>query len=120
MSAAPLALGVNRTQESPFMQYAAPVRPDAAALVPAITHVDCTARLHTVGPDDAPFLRALLHAFEARMGVPALLNPSFNGKDEPMVETAAEALDTFRNTPMHALVMPPYVLRKRLEPEAAA
>ena len=47
-------------KESPFMQYAASVRPDAAALVPAITHVDCTARLQTVGPDDDPFLRMLL------------------------------------------------------------
>ena len=110
----------NISKESPFMQHAAPVRPDAAALVPAITHVDCTARLQTVGPDDDPFLRTLLHAFHDRTGVPVLLNTFFNGKDEPIVETAAEALETFRNTPMHALVMPPYVLRKRLEPEAAA
>ena len=110
----------NICKPSPFMQYAAPVRPDAAGVVPAITHVDCTARLQTVGPGDDPFLRALLHAFEARTGVPVLLNTSFNGKDEPIVETPAEALETFRNTPMHALVMPPYVLRKRAEPEAAA
>ena len=102
------------------MQYAAPVRPDAAAVVPAITHVDCTARLQTVGPDDDPFLRALLQAFDERTGVPVLLNTSFNGKDEPIVETPAEALETFRNTPMHALIMPPYVLHKRVEPEAAA
>ena len=110
----------NICTESPFMQYAAPVRPDAASVVPAITHVDCTARLQTVGLDDDPFLRALLQAFDERTGVPVLLNTSFNGKDEPIVETPAEALETFRNTPMHALVMPPYVLKKRIEPEAAA
>ena len=110
----------NICRPSPFMQYAAPVRPEMAAIVPAITHVDCTARLQTVGPDDDPFLYALLHAFMERTGVPVLLNTSFNGKDEPIVETPAEALDTFRHTPMHALVLPPFVLRKRVEPDAPA
>ena len=110
----------NVCQASPFMQYAAPVRPEMAGVVPAITHVDCTARLQKVGPDDDPFLRALLHAFNQRTGVPVLLNTSFNGKDEPIVETPTEALDTFRQPPMHPLVMPPFVLRKRVEPEPAA
>jgi carbamoyltransferase len=105
---------------SPFMQYAAPVRPEAAAIVPAITHVDGTARLQTVGPADDPLLNALLRAFEQRTGVPVLLNTSFNGKDEPIVETPAEAMETFRNTPMHVLAMPPYVIRKRTEPELPA
>ena len=110
----------NIPQASPFMQYAAPVRPDAAPTVPAITHVDCTARLQTVGPDDAPFLRGLLISFAERTGVPVLLNTSFNGKDEPIVETPFEAIESFRNTPMHVLAMPPYVIRKRIEPEAPA
>lgn len=110
----------NICRASPFMQYAAPVRQDQAAIVPAITHVDCTARLQTVGPEDDRFLRALLHAFKERTGVPVLLNTSFNGKDEPIVETPAEAIDTFRQTPMHALIMPPFILRKRIEPEAVA
>jgi carbamoyltransferase len=52
--------------------------------------------------------------------VPVLLNTSFNGKDEPIVELPAEALATFRTTPMHALAMPPYLIRKRDEPEAVA
>ncbi len=99
---------------------AAPVRPDAAPVVPAITHVDCTARLQTVGPGDDALLRTLLKAFHQRTGVPVLLNTSFNGKDEPIVETPAEALDTFRRTPMHALAMPPYIIRKRAEPPAPA
>ncbi|MES2901976.1 MAG: carbamoyltransferase C-terminal domain-containing protein [Pseudomonadota bacterium] len=105
---------------SPFMQFAAPVHPAAARKVPAITHVDCTARLQTVGPDDDPFLLALLHAFHERSGLPVLLNTSFNGKDEPIVETPAEALESFRNSPMHVLAMPPYLVRKRTEPEAVA
>ncbi len=76
---------------SPFMQFAAPVHAKAARAVPAITHVDCTARLQTVGPGDDPFLFALLGAFHQRSGVPVLLNTSFNGKDEPIVETPAHA-----------------------------
>jgi carbamoyltransferase len=107
-------------QPSPFMQYAAPVHPEAAARVPAITHVDCTARLQTVGPQDDPFLRRLLLLFAERTGVPVLLNTSFNGKDEPMVETPAEALAALRSMPLHALAMPPYLVRKRAEPEANA
>ncbi|NHZ93690.1 carbamoyltransferase [Massilia sp. CCM 8733] len=97
----------------PFMQYAAPVRERAARVIPAVTHVDGTARLQTVGPDDDPFLRALLHEFEARTGVPVLLNTSFNRREEPIVETPAEAVETFRRTPIHALAMPPFLLRKR-------
>ncbi|WP_119156411.1 carbamoyltransferase [Caldimonas tepidiphila] len=105
---------------SPFMQFAAPVHPEAARIIPAVTHVDCTARLQTVGPDDDPFLRSLLEAFDARTGVPVLLNTSFNRREEPIVETPAQALETFRRTPMHALAMPPYLVRKRDEPDAVA
>lgn len=102
---------------SPFMQFAAPVHPEAAKLIPAVTHVDCTARLQTVGPQDDPLLRALLQAFARNTGVPVLLNTSFNRKEEPIVETPAQAIASFRRTPMHALAMPPYLVRKRVEPE---
>jgi carbamoyltransferase len=103
---------------SPFMQFAAPVRPQMADIIPAVTHVDCTARLQTVGEQDDPFLRALLQAFDARTGVPVVLNTSFNRKEEPIVETPAQALESFRRTPIHALAMPPYLVRKRVEPDA--
>jgi carbamoyltransferase len=105
---------------SPFMQFAAPVRPDMMAQVPAITHVDGTARLQTVGADDDPLLRNLLKGFEARTGVPILLNTSFNGKDEPIVETPHEALAAFRRMPLHALAIPPFIVSKRIEPELPA
>lgn len=98
---------------SPFMQFASPVRAEALSVVPAITHVDATARLQTVGPEDDAFLRRLLTAFYECTGVPVLLNTSFNGKDEPIVETPQEALQTFRATPMDALAMPPFLIRKR-------
>jgi carbamoyltransferase len=105
---------------SPFMQFAAPVRPEAAELIPAVTHVDRTARLQTVGEQDDPFLRALLEAFDARTGIPVLLNTSFNRKEEPIIESPAQAVESFRRTPLHALVMPPCLVRKRIEPEAVA
>jgi carbamoyltransferase len=102
------------------MQFAAPVRPEMAPVIPAVTHVDCTARLQTVGPDDDPLLRAVLAGFAERTGVAVLLNTSYNGKDAPIVETPGEALATFRAAPMHVLAMPPYLLRKRTQPEAVA
>jgi carbamoyltransferase len=105
---------------SPFMQFAAPVRPEIAPMLPAITHVDGTARLQTVGPADDALLRALLAGFEVRTGVPVLLNTSFNGHDEPIVETPFEAVAAFRQMPLHALAMPPYLVTKRREPELPA
>jgi carbamoyltransferase len=102
---------------SPFMQFAAPVHPEAAGIIPAVTHVDCTARLQTVGEHDDPFMRSLLKEFEKRTGVPVVLNTSFNRKEEPIVESPAEALESFRRTPMHALAIMPYLIRKRVEPE---
>ena len=105
---------------SPFMQFAAPVHPQMAARVPAITHVDGSARLQTVGADGDPLLRRLLGGFEARTGVPILLNTSFNGKDEPIVETPREAVASFRQMPLHALAMPPFLVTKRIEPELPA
>jgi carbamoyltransferase len=100
------------THPAPFMQFAVGVTPLATEQIPATVHVDRSARLQTVGPDDDPLLRALLTEFDARTGVPVLLNTSFNRKEEPIVETPQEALATFRATPMHALAMPPFLIRK--------
>jgi carbamoyltransferase len=105
---------------SSFMQFAAPVLPHKAAQVQAITHVDGTARLQTVGLDDDPLLRRLLQGFARRTGVPVLLNTSFNGKDEPIVETPQEAIASFRRMPLHALAMPPFLVTKRSAPELPA
>jgi carbamoyltransferase len=102
------------------MQFAASVRPEAARLIPAVTHVDCTARLQTVASGDNPFLGSLLEAFAERTGIPVLLNTSFNRREEPIVETPFEAVETFRRTPMHALAIPPYLVRERVEREGVA
>ncbi len=101
---------------APFMQLAADVRPEYRASLPAITHVDGTARLQTVEPENTPLLHAILDRFASRTGCPVLLNTSLNGKGDPVVEQPEEALACLATTGMHALAMPPYLVRKRLEP----
>lgn len=104
----------------PFMQYAVNVRPDKRDLIPAVTHVDGTARLQTVSEREDPFFYELLKAFKVRTGLSVLLNTSFNGMGEPIVETPAEALVCFKSSALHALAMPPYLLHKLSEPEIPA
>ena len=101
---------------APFMQYAADVRPEHRAVLPAITHVDGSARLQTVEPVNTPFLHAILEAFARRTGCPVLLNTSLNEKGDPLVETPEEAVRCLSSTWMHALVMPPYLVTKVDEP----
>lgn len=101
---------------APFMQIAADVRAQFRHLLPAITHVDGTARLQTVDAEHNPFLHALLRRFEARTTCPVLLNTSLNGPGDPLTEMPAHSLATFRETPMHTLVLPPFLVRKREEP----
>jgi len=98
---------------APFMQLAVDVRPEHRHALPAITHVDGTARIQTVERVHTPFLHALLAAFEARTGCPVLLNTSLNGKGDPLTETPADSLACLTATEMHALVLAPYLIRKR-------
>ena len=88
----------------PFMTQVYPVRPDRRALVPAVTHVDGSGRLHTVSRRAAPLYHQLIEAFEKLTGVPVVLNTSFN-ESEPIVHSPAEALDCFLRTQMDALVL---------------
>ncbi len=101
---------------APFMQYAADVRPEFREQYPGITHVDGTARLQTVEPVHTPFLHALLAAWSERTGSPVLLNTSLNGPGDPLTETPEQSLATLQSTGMHALALPPYLVRKRDEP----
>ncbi|HWC27260.1 MAG TPA: carbamoyltransferase C-terminal domain-containing protein [Solirubrobacteraceae bacterium] len=118
LGAAPAIFDIDRP--SPFMQIAADVRPEYREQLPAITHVDGTARLQSVEAESTPFLHALLERFEERTGCPVLLNTSLNGKGDPLTETPADSLECFRTTAMHALVLPPFLVRKRDEPPRVA
>ena len=102
---------------SPFMLLAVPVKEEAKAILPSITHVDGTARLQTVTAQSHPRYHALLKAFGRRTGGPVLLNTSFNLRGEPIVCTPEEAWACFSRTRMDALVIGRYVVTK---PEESA
>lgn len=91
-------------QPSPFMTIVVPVRPEKRSIIPAVTHIDGTARPQTVERDANPTFWRLLDEFEALTGVPVLLNTSFNIQ-EPIVCTPAEALTTFARSDVEALVI---------------
>src|SRR6202451_3584476 len=101
-----------KTHPSPFMTFAYSVRPDKRAIIPAPTHVDGTARLHTVSRTANPLYWKLIRAFGDLTGVPVVLNTSFND-NEPIVCRPEEALDCFQRTQMDVLVMGNFVLEKK-------
>jgi len=98
------------TSDSPFMLLAVPVRPEWRERLPAITHADGTARVHTVDSGIDPTYHALLREFSRRRGVPVLMNTSFNLRGEPIVRTAAEAFNTFSHTELDFLVLGPTII----------
>lgn len=92
-------------EDSPFMLLAKHVRPEWKDKIPAIVHVDGTARVQTVRQDQNDRLYRLLKEFDAITGVPVLLNTSFNIKGQPIVETPAHAVDCFLSTGIDYLAL---------------
>jgi len=80
--------------------------------IPAVTHVDYSARLQTVGKGGSVVYRRLLHAFKALTGCPVLINTSFNVRGEPIVATPEDAFRCFMATDMDYLVVGNFVLSK--------
>jgi carbamoyltransferase len=101
-------------QTSPYMLLVAPVRPGHS--LPAVTHVDGSARLQTVDGQADPALAALLEAFEALTGCAVMINTSFNIRGEPIVCTAADAYRCFMGTEIDALVIGRHLLLKADQP----
>ena len=97
---------------SPFMLLVFPVRAAQRARVPAITHVDGTARVQTVTRETDPLYYRLIEAFQRRTGVPVLLNTSFNVRGEPIVCTPEDAVRCFRGTEMDYLALGPLLVEK--------
>lgn len=98
--------------ESPFMTFVCRARKDKAHLIPAVVHVDGTARLQTVEQDVCPLYYELILEFEKLRGVPVILNTSFNVKGEPIVCTPRDAIRCYYSTGIDCLVMGPYILVK--------
>ena len=84
--------------------------------LPAVTHVDGSARPQTVDPETAPRFAALLAAFERRTGCPVLLNTSFNVRGEPIVCTPADALMTFVDAGLDTLVLEDFLIERESLP----
>ena len=95
---------------SPFMLETAAVRPEARGKIPAVTHVDGSARLQTVSRKANPRYHALIEAFADLSGVAVVVNTSFNIRGEPIVESPAQAYSTFKHTGIDALVLGSYLV----------
>jgi carbamoyltransferase len=124
-------------RESPYMLLVAPVREayrtpldrDEKALfgidklkvrrsqVPAITHVDYSARIQSVHPDDNPLFYDMIRAFKELTGCPVIINTSFNVRGEPIVCKPEEAYTCFMRTDMDYLIAGSYLLAKPDQPE---
>jgi carbamoyltransferase len=128
--------GIEKRHRSPYMLIVAPVLEkhrhkasgngatgldcvkERRSSLPAITHVDYSARLQTVGGNTR--YRKLLEAFERKTGSPVIINTSFNVRGEPIVCTAEEAYRCFLNTDMDALVIGNFLLLKEENAAASA
>lgn len=98
---------------SPFMLFVYPVHPDKQGQVPAITHVDGTARVQTVSKETNPRYYRMIQAFAQLRGAPMVLNTSFNVMGEPIVNTPEDAVRCFYSTGLDALALGDHLIVKR-------
>ncbi len=98
--------------DAPFMTFVFRVRADRVAQIPAVRHVDGTARVQTVTRAQNPALHALLHSFKTLTGVPVLVNTSFNTRGQPVVCTPRDALESFCTTALDALAIGTFIVDK--------
>lgn len=98
---------------SPYMLFTHRVRPEWAPRIPAVVHVDGSARVQTVDRASEPLVHRLLGEFAARAGLPVLVNTSLNTAGRPMVDDPRDALECFGSAPVDVLVLGPFVLRRR-------
>jgi carbamoyltransferase len=101
--------------DSPYMLLVAPVR-EHKRTIPAVTHVDFSARIQTVTHEQSPLYYDLIAAFERLTGVPVVINTSFNVRGEPIVCTPHDAYLCFMRTNMDHLVLGHYLLDKKEQP----
>jgi len=95
-----------------FMLYVVPVKGNMRSVIPAVTHVDGTARLQTVYKTENPRYYGLIEKFGELTGVDTVLNTSFNLKGEPIVNTPENAYSTFSRSEMDTLVLENFIIDK--------
>jgi carbamoyltransferase len=109
---APRWFDVAEGEQHPYMIGVVDVRPDARASLPAITHVNGSARLQTVSANDNPDFHALLVAVGKTTGRQMVLNTSFNVKGQPIVNAPDEAIETFLGTGIEFLFLENYYVTR--------
>jgi carbamoyltransferase len=97
---------------SPYMLFTHRVRSDWLLRIPAVVHVDGTARVQTVDVDEQPLVHRCLSAFSGRTGLPVLVNTSFNTAGRPMVDSPKDALECFGSAPIDALAIGPFLVER--------
>lgn len=97
---------------SPFMLFVYDVEKEKGDHIPAVRHVDGTARIQTVNRDQHPQYYDLLKAFQRRTGVPVLVNTSFNTLGKPIVCSPRDAVECFWTSPFDALIIGSFLIEK--------
>jgi carbamoyltransferase len=97
---------------SPYMLFVHDVADSWRDRIPAVVHVDGTARIQTVDPGAEPLVARMLEAFERRTGLPVVVNTSLNTAGRPMVDDIRDALECFGSTPVDLLAIGGYVVRR--------
>ncbi|MDG4825802.1 carbamoyltransferase C-terminal domain-containing protein [Asanoa sp. WMMD1127] len=98
---------------SPYMLFVHGVRPQWRDRIPAVVHVDGTARVQTVDPADEPLVAAMLAEFDRLTGIPVVVNTSLNTAGRPMVDTPREAMELFGSAPVDLLAIGPFAVHRR-------
>ncbi|ORA19418.1 carbamoyltransferase family protein [Mycobacterium arosiense] len=118
---APMVLGERAAEifargplPSPYMLFVHDVAENWRGRIPAVTHVDGTARIQTVDKAEDPLLHATISRFAEHAGVPVVINTSFNTAGRPMVDTPRDALEVFGSSPIDVLALGPYLVRRYL------
>jgi carbamoyltransferase len=97
---------------SPYMLFTHRVRPAWRGRIPAVVHVDGTARIQTVDRAEEPLVARMLDAVARRTGVPVVVNTSLNTMGRPMVDDPRDALECFGSAPVDLLALGPWVVRR--------
>ena len=97
---------------SPYMLFVHSVDPAWRDRIPAVVHVDGTARVQTVDPATQPELARMLTGFQARTGLPVVVNTSLNTAGRPMVDDPRDALECFGSAPVDVLAIGPFLVRR--------
>jgi carbamoyltransferase len=97
---------------SPYMLFVHDVDPEWRDRIPAVVHVDGTARIQTVDPAEEPLVARMLATFEERTGLPVVVNTSLNTAGRPMVDDIRDALECFGSAPIDLLAIGPFAVRR--------